>query len=221
MKNWRKRQREVLERSLERLIDCGLTDGFYLTGGTALFFRYGHRPSEDLDFFSLPEKAEENFPAQRLFRKLSGIGKVELHTEDTVIAEVEGVMVSFFSYPYPLLEPPCPLEIAEGKTVWSASDADIAASKLIAVAHRGAKKDFFDLHFLLEKNRWSIEYLLSLCRRKYSLTECHQGFLIKALTYFEDAEGEKTIGISHTEWEKVKDYFREQVKRLCSIPPQP
>jgi len=135
-----------------------------------------------------------------------------------VIASVEGIKVSFFSYPYPLLEEPSPLSF--DLQVPIASDKDIASSKLIAVAQRGEKKDFFDLYFLMRRYGWDIEDILALAQKKYALDESRLSFLLKGLSYFEDAEEQKVWlkeheALSQKEWEEIKTFFRKQTRAFC------
>ena len=48
--------------TLEQLTEYGITEGLYPAGGTALALKYGHRTSEDLDFFTFPD-THPNVPA--------------------------------------------------------------------------------------------------------------------------------------------------------------
>ena len=78
---------------------------------------------------------------------------------------------------------------------------DIAAMKLSAVTNRGAKKDFFDIFFLLQ--RYDLATLLSFFTEKYPQQE--QFFVLKSLTYFADADEEIDPDmLIPTEWEDVK-----------------
>ena len=42
-----KRLKEKQREALEKLVKSGITEGFYLAGGTALLIRYGHRESDE------------------------------------------------------------------------------------------------------------------------------------------------------------------------------
>ena len=209
-----------LRETLEKLSSCGLIEGFYLTGGTALALQYEHRISEDLDFFCLPELSEERFPYHRLISGLARIGKVVDQSRGTVVAVVDGIVVSFFSYPYPLLEPFTLLEVALSvPKVAVASDKDIACSKAVAIAQRGLKKDFFDLHFLLCKNSWNLKELIDFCCEKYGFDRNYIAFLVKSLTYFEDAENDlvyirEGVALPEADWDRIKAFFLEQVRLM-------
>ncbi len=201
---------------LEKLSKSGLAEFFYLTGGTALSLRYQHRISEDLDFFSFPEFAEKKFPLEKtisLFQKVGGeISGIE---KGTVWGEVKNIKVSFFSYPYPLLKPI--LKICEFP---SASDEDIAASKLVSIAQRGEKKDFFDLWFLCQKYAWDLSFLLELCRQKYGISSNQKNLFLRSLVYFEDADAQTVFlrenePLEEEKWKEIKKFFQELVKNFC------
>ena len=88
---------------------------------------------------------------------------------------------------------------------------DIAAMKLLAIASRGAKKDFFDLYALLDE--FELTQLLVFFKAKYPKMEPFQ--VIMSLTYFEEAETEpapKTI--EDISWTGVKDRIRKAAADL-------
>ena len=204
------------EGILEKLSKYGLIEFYYITGGTALSLRYHHRISEDLDFFSFPEYSEEAFPLERtivIFQKAGG--KIISLERGTIWGEISGINVSFFSCPYSLLEPP--LKICGFP---AASDKDIAASKLVSIAQRGAKRDFFDLWFVLRKHNWNLATLLEFCRQKYRISSEHNTIFLKSLVYFEDAEKQCVFlkedkPLSEKDWAKIKDFFQKLVKDFC------
>ena len=57
-----------------------------------------------------------------------------------------GARVSFMTYDYPLIEDPITY-----KNLDVASLIDIGCMKMSAIMHRGAKKDFIDLYFILQE----------------------------------------------------------------------
>jgi len=187
-----------------------MCESFYLAAETAISIKHNHRYSEDFDFFS-----EEFFSARAelLLRKLEESGQLEVvsFTEDTLTFFLEGVKFSFFNYPYKLLQPA--REFPELFGVKVASDEDIAAMKAIAIAQRGTKKDFFDLWFLMKKNRWSLENVVSFCLKKYGAVFPKHHFL-KAAVYFGDAESEKSFPEVEKLWKEVKEFFVKEVERF-------
>lgn len=126
--------------------NCDLS-GYRLAGGTALAWDFGHRRSDDLDFFTrsvgLLDAAAQERIAEGL-RALDPEARIDLSQPRTVHATVWGCKVSFFELPGQWLAEP--VRVAEG--IGLATIEEIAAMKLVAVSTRSAKKDFFDLHAL-------------------------------------------------------------------------
>jgi predicted nucleotidyltransferase component of viral defense system len=92
-----------------------------------------------------------------------------------------------------------------------ASIEDIAAMKVYAIIARGAKRDFFDLHTLME--RFSLSEMIELAKIKYP--ESTQLHTIRSLTFFDDAEEDEDPKMfSPVSWEAVKDRIRTEVKRI-------
>jgi predicted nucleotidyltransferase component of viral defense system len=208
------------EKALELIAISGITEKFYLTGGTAIAIKYGHRLSEDLDFFSLSQFSEENFPDQELLNLWSKWGGLESFSKGTFQGKICEVFVSFFSYPYPLIKP---LEKFQLKNfhIILASDEDLIATKAVAIIQRGQKKDFFDFYFLLKKHRWTLKDVIKFCQKKYRFSEAINKSLLKALTYFRDAENQTIMinerqSLSQEEWEKIKCAFTESVRSFCN-----
>ncbi|RKX56541.1 MAG: hypothetical protein DRP29_09535 [Thermodesulfobacteriota bacterium] len=185
---------------------------FYLAGGTALTIKYNHRVSQDFDFFT---KEILNFEkiAQEIDIKFSI--KWISRAKDTLhflinTANNELVSISFFYYPYKLLKP---LEYLAVYSLNLASDEDIACMKVIAITQRGSKKDFFDLWFLLKKNKWNLFILKNLVEEKYK--NFPFWIFLKAVTFFEDAEKEEySQDVIERNWQKIKDFFRKEVKKF-------
>ena len=99
--------------------------------------------------------------------------------------EVAGVPVSILSYRYPCLSPPyvtaaCPVPVAARE--------DLACMKVSAIAGRGAAKDFWDLHQLLELGvgGGSLAKVMDMYRLKYPVDDI--GHAIRSLAYFGDAD---------------------------------
>ena len=155
-------------------------DGFYLAGGTALALQRGHRLSVDLDLFSESDFAS-SIVRDRL-RGLDGLRNLEL-APGTLHLELRGVKVSFLHYPYPLL---FPLVDFDGLAV--ADPRDIACMKLDALASRGTRRDFVDLHLLAEA--YTLPQIVEWFATKYAAVSFNRTHLFKALTYFADAEQE-------------------------------
>ena len=129
---------------LRQLAPIATALDFYLAGGTAVALHLGHRRSVDFDWFA------NRFPGQPVDLQASlaarGIGlEPTALAERTVHGQIAGVKVSFLEFRPPLLAP-----LVEWPALGCrlASCPDLAAMKLRAVALRGTKKDFVDIHAL-------------------------------------------------------------------------
>lgn len=89
--------------NLALLANSGLTDPFYLAGGTAAALFLGHRISMDLDFFG-----PGSFDSALLVELLAEVGRFRLDriAPDTLLGDLAGVKINFFRYRYPLVAEP-------------------------------------------------------------------------------------------------------------------
>ncbi len=180
---------------------------YYLAGGTALALQLGHRRSIDFDWFI--RKLGEPEGLFRLIKALQMDYVVESVSIETVYLTIEGVQNSFIGYDYPMLRDTVRLP---DMGIQMASIEDIACMKLSAVASRGSRKDFFDLHHLMS-HFYPLEGCLRLYMEKYQNRDI--GHVIRSLVYFEDADGEPEVKMKRpVDWEDVKKDFEKWVKSL-------
>jgi len=186
-----------------------LPDKTYLAGGSALALHFGHRVSEDFDFFS-----RCHFQGKIIAKKLNTIGSFKLQEsaeKDTLLGLFNNTKFSLFLYDYPLVFKPVLFQ-----NVLLADPKDIMAMKLAAVMDRGTKKDFIDLYFL-SKKRISIDDGFDYYERKYKALSNNIYSLIKGLSYFDDAEDtDMPRMIESTDWQEVKKFFQKEVVRLAN-----
>ena len=77
--------------------------------------------------------------------------------------------------------------------------------KLAAVAQRGSKKDFIDVFAL--GRLFGLAEMLGFYRKKYEVKD--DGHLLVALTYFDDADRERTPVLLHRQsWPAMKTAIR-------------
>jgi Nucleotidyl transferase AbiEii toxin, Type IV TA system len=180
--------------------------GFYLAGGTAMALRFGHRRSEDFDWFapalSRPDALLSDLQAEGL--SLQGT-QIEA---GTVISRFEGVKISFFEYRYPLLDSLEPWREFETDI---ASPRDLGAMKLLAIAQRGSRKDFVDVYELL-RNGMVLRAMLEDFREKFTADPVSA---LRGLTYFDDAEKEPMPEMLNTvEWLTTKRAVESSVREV-------
>ena len=179
---------------------------FYLAGGTALALQIGHRPSIDFDWF-ITALGEPEMLLRRLNVCEISFTVQSLATE-TVYLDIDTVQVSFMGYDYPLLQSPSVCRYGAKL----AHIDDIACMKLSALGSRGSRKDFVDLHYMINRFRSLKEYL-NLYQRKYENRD--MGHILRSLIYFEDAEAEPDIlTVQPFDWQGMKHDFEKWVRLL-------
>ncbi len=139
---------------------------FYLAGGTALAIYFGHRKSVDLDWFTAEKIPDPLILAQQL--RDDGLQFETSQTAPgTLYGLVAGVRMSFIEFRYPFLQP---LQTWEETGTCLASVDDLACMKLAAIAQRGSRKDFYDVHTLLARHR-RLNELLALYQQKFQVSQ--------------------------------------------------
>jgi len=208
---WHPEVLSLAQRSvLDRLGALATRMGFYLGGGTAIALYLGHRRSIDLDWFTSSPLPAPRDLVKELGREGIALG-VRRWERGTVHGLVARVRVSFFEYQYPSLH---------AARTWPevgcrlASLDDLACMKLVAVAQRGARKDFVDIYALVTRHR-PLPRLLSLYKRRYSMTDLAP--VLYGLTYFDDAEGEPMPRMLwKVRWPVVREAIRQWVREAST-----
>ncbi|MCX8035622.1 MAG: nucleotidyl transferase AbiEii/AbiGii toxin family protein [Candidatus Sumerlaeia bacterium] len=179
---------------------------FYLGGGTALALHWGHRRSEDLDWFSSTE-----FDPSSLARRLGELGPIRATkvTAASWTGMVAGVEVGFYHYPYLVL---APFESFRGLLV--GSPQDILCMKLAAIASRAAKRDYVDIFFGL-KTGVSLRTLLDWMAKKYSNADYSEYHLVRSLVYFDEVEEQPMPEmLQSADWMHIRSFLQDEVRKL-------
>lgn len=194
----------TLAMPLARALDLS---AYRLAGGTALAWALGHRRSDDLDFFTRIPSHVDGTEQQRIVAALTTMdphATIRAVAHATVHATVHGCRISFFGVDGNWLS--APTAVAEGLNL--ATIDEIAAMKLVAVASRSTKKDFFDLHSLCSRGM-DARYMFSLMQQMYGPKRVDLGagqHLVRALVDFSDAEGEEDPMVyDGTRWTTARD----------------
>ena len=181
---------------------------FVLAGGTALALYLGHRVSVDLDFFS-----EDPFSTENIYREIgaAGLNPLVLQEEKgTLTLSIAETKVSFFHYPYPFVE-----KKVKWKGLSVAGVIDIAAMKLLAIAQRGARRDFVDLYYISQDIPF--RKIAENVVRRFGGNRINPVHLGKSLIYFVDAECDpdpQYVGRSRLVWKEVKQFFVKNVRQM-------
>ena len=148
-----------------------LNDLFYLTGGTALSeFYLRHRYSEDLDFFSEKEfEIKDITLLLETYRNLFSKPKIEykqsfnrniyqlLYKNNTFLK------IEFTYFPFKRID-----STKKINNISIDSLQDIAVNKLFTIYQNPRGRDYFDIYFILKKEKsLSIERLIKLARIKF------------------------------------------------------
>jgi hypothetical protein len=194
---------QVMPPALARAVDA--IPYWFVIGGQAVRCFAPYRPSRDVDF---GVAAPANLAG--LLRQLRASGTVEVleRAPGTLHLSWKGIKVSGFVLP----------QLAPHVDARHLDVTGILATKLHAILDRGLRRDFFDVYVMLETLRLGIVAGLSAMRTVYR-TPIDDGLVLRALTYFDDADREAPLpGEGPRDWRRVKDYFLLQVGSLL-VPP--
>ncbi len=194
-------------RTLARLSEVIRRHRLYLAGGTAVAVHLRHRRSLDLDFFSLDAQCDLDSVRDAVLARVSRV-RVAAMTEVTLRLDVGGTPVDVVSYPYPLLES----TVLGPEGVPVAGLRDLATMKLAAIARRGIRRDFWDLHAILA-HREPLSQALDDYVVRYGVAHSDLYHVLRALTYFDDAEHETVspAGLTPRRWREIRGDFERMV----------
>ncbi len=174
-------------------------------GGQAVRCFCPYRPSRVVDF---GVRRAENLEV--ILQQLGKRGGVEVleRGPDTVHLRFDGIDVSIFVLDHLA-------RFAEDRRL---TTTGILATKLHAILDRGVRRDFFDLYVTLQPHSLGIAECMSAMRQVYR-QELNEPLLLRALTYFDDAEREARLpGEGPNDWQTVKQFFLSRVGQLL-VPP--
>ena len=178
---------------------------WFVIGGHAVRCLCPYRPSRDVDFGVAHARDLDD-----LLGQLERSGNVEIieRAADTVHLRWNDIDVSVF-----VLDKLAPFASERRLNV-----DGILATKLHAILDRGTRRDFFDLYVTLQGCQLGIAACLRAIRAVYQ-QEVNEPLLLRALTFFDDAEREAALpGEGARDWERVKDFFLTRVGHLL-VPP--
>lgn len=195
---------EVIPQNVARALDS--LGNWFVIGGQAVRCLAPYRPSRDVDL-----AVRQANDLHSLLAGLEAGAKVEIieRSDETVHILLDGVKVSIF-----VLD-----DLADFSSEGRLNRDGILATKLHAILDRGTRRDFFDLYVVLQLEGLGIIEALAAMRRVYR-QEINEPLLLRALTYFDDAEREAALpGEGPRDWESVKDYFYRRVGDMLVPPP--
>jgi hypothetical protein len=170
---------------------------FCLVGGTALSLRYGHRKSVDLDLFATGEFDRDAVVAALTAEFGPSFVLTPSRAAWAIFGFIDDVKVDIVKYPHQRIA-----DIVFDEGIRMYDDADIAAMKVQAILGRGKKKDFWDLHELLQHH--PVQWVIDRHKEKYPNQQLAIS-IPNALTWFADAdESEDPVSLNGLSWADVK-----------------
>lgn len=87
--------------------------------------------------------------------------------------------------------------------------------KLAAIARRGIKRDFWDLHAIVTSRKLGLRAAVRAYARKFAAAEPDLYPVLRSLVYFADADAEVVLpgGLTESAWTRIKDDLRRMTKR--------
>ncbi len=195
------------EQVIPRELACVVRDlpYWFVIGGQAVRCFCPYRPTRDVDF---GVGKITDFEALLVQLRANGETEIVEREPNTVHLRFRGIDVSVF-----LLDKLVPY--AEDRCL---NVEGILATKLHAILDRGMRRDFFDLYVTMQVHKKGLVECLSAIRAVYR-QDVNDQLLLRALTYFDDAEREAPLsGESKRDWKAVKQFFQTRVGQLL-IPP--
>lgn len=204
----------LLKKILGEIMKEPIFEPFYLVGGTSLSLRLGHRKSVDIDLFTNASYGSLDFSVYESFFRNNY--KYYYCTDKTdivsfgrsyYIGETEDSSIKLDLFYHDEIIDSC--DIIDGIRI--ASLPDVTAMKVDVISRGGRKKDFWDLHELM--NTYTIPEMLELHKQRYEYTH-DSNLIISNFGDFSSADEDlDPICLKRKEWELIKLDFVELLEQ--------
>ena len=200
----------LLKRILKEIMANPIFEPFYLVGGTSLSLRLGHRISVDIDLFTNAPYGSLDFSVYEKFfqdnykyyyctdtTNIVGFGRsyyVGGSTDENIKVDL---------YYHDEIINPC--DVIDNIRIANLDDA--VAMKVYVISRGGRKKDFWDLHELL--NAYSIPQMLEVHKQRHEYTHDHDQIIANFTDFASADEDIDPICLKGKEWELIKLDFVE------------
>lgn len=203
-----------LHETLIKLMEADELKVFRLVGGTSLSLQFGHRKSIDIDLFSDAEYGTIDFQGIDIYLRKNFM------YIDTLDIEPIGFGKSYFIgesahqcvkldlfYTDQFIRP-----ILLTDSIRLATLEEIAAMKIDVISRGGRKKDFWDIHELMEI--YTISQMIELHKERYPyLNDSNE--ILKSFTQFEGADVDfDPLCLKHKYWELIKLDILEKLDEI-------
>ncbi len=194
----------LLKAVLKDIMQANAFNSFRLVGGTALSLQLGHRMSVDIDLFTDAPYGSIDFQKLEDFLKSNyrhvhteNYGLIGIGASYTVGKSQRESIKPDLYYTDPYIQPP---HLEDG--IRLATVEEIASMKIDVIQRGGRKKDFWDIHEILEQ--YKVTELLDLHLEKYPFSHDYQE-IRKQLTNFHLADADfDPICLKNKVWELIK-----------------
>lgn len=202
----------ILKNVLQDIITESIFQPFRLVGGTSLSLQLGHRMSVDIDLFTDNEYGSidykdirEFFESRYPYCSSRNLDNVSFGTYFEVGNSKDDFVKVDLYYTDDFIE-----NAIEFGKIRMATTNEIIAMKLEVILQGGRKKDFWDLHYFIDKVQ--LEEMIALFKKRYPYNEDFEQ-IKKLLLNFEKAENDlEPICLLGKEWEIIKLDFHQFVK---------
>ncbi len=201
-----------LKNVLETLMSAPVLDKFCLVGGTSLSLRCGHRfsvdinlftdaPYDRIDFTPIEQYLEKTFPyyCKTDPTEIVGFGR-SYYIGNT---KEQAVKLDLF-YTDPFIRN---IELIDNIRI--AHVEDIIAMKVDVVAREGRKKDFWDLHYLLD--HYTIPQMISLHKERNPWTHDEKEILSNFVNFETADEMSDPVCFLNKDWDYIKIDFADVI----------
>ena len=204
---------DLLWNSLNTIMNIEEFNDFRLVGGTSLSLQLSHRESTDIDLFTdvdygsidfnkLEKILIQTFPyVEAVFK-----GDVAMGTSFFIgNHEKDAVKLDLF-YTDPFVFPPIQYD-----NIRLSSIEEITAMKLEVIAQGGRKKDFWDLHELLEK--FTLDQMIHFYLKRYPYSLSKKELLARIIDFSEAEDDFLPNCYKDKDWENIKLDFIELIEK--------
>ncbi len=203
---------KLLKSILLKLMNEPIFNDFRLVGGTALSLQLGHRISVDIDLFSdldygaidfnqIDSYLEQNFSYVDSSKiDVIGMGKSYFIGD----SENECIKLDVY-YTDKFIQKPLNIEGVRMATI-----EEIIAMKVDVISRGGRKKDFWDLHALMDK--FSFYDMLNLHQKRYPYSHEIEKIKSSFLDFEYANEDFEPICLKQKYWELIKLDFIDYIK---------
>jgi predicted nucleotidyltransferase component of viral defense system len=202
----------LLKQVLIDLMQEELFSPFRLVGGTSLSLQIGHRVSVDIDLFTAADYGSIDFKEIRSFLENKypycssrNLDNVAFGTYFEVGNSKEDFVKIDLYYTDEFI-----FDIISKDSIRMASQNEIIAMKLDVILRGGRKKDFWDLHYYLDKV--PIDEMISFYEQRYPYNDCST--IKSQFINFELADADfDPLCLLVKSWELIKLDFFESINR--------